>query len=153
MKRIPIVTNFKRPIYRYTGKTGPRTLRGPRIQNPMRTQDPMGTQEPMRTQDPMGTQDHMRTQNLIRTKTLWGPRTLRGLRTLWIPRILWRPRAVWGLIIFWWPTNNPETYKLAEVSWFPYHVFNLVEFTIKGRFIYHCWMQINLTFFVKLKIC
>ena len=111
----------------HTEKTGPRTLRGPKTQDPMRSQDPMKTQDSMRTQDPRG------------FRNLWGPRNLRG------------PRNLWGLKILWWPRKDPGTYKLAKVFWFPYHVFNLVEFTIKGRFIYHCWKQ-N-AFFVKLKIC
>ena len=106
-------------------KTGPRTLRTPSIQDPMRTQDTMRTQDVMRTQDPT------RTQNSMGTKTLWGPRTLRGLRTLWVPTILWGPRVLREFIILWWPTKDPEAYKL--VSWFPHHVFHLVEFTTTGR--------------------
>ena len=69
------------------------------------------------------------------------------------PRTLRGPKTLWGLRILWGPTKDPVTYKLAKVSWFPYHVFNMVEFTIKGRFIYYCWMQVNLKRFVKLKIC
>ena len=134
----------------HTGKMGPRTQDSMRTQNPIRTQDPtrtqdsmktndlMRTQEPMRTQDPKRTQGPRRTQKPIRTMTLWRPRTLGGLRTLW------GPRTLWGCRILWWPRKDPGTYKLAKVSWFPHHVFNLAEFTSKGRFIYHCWMQINL---------
>ena len=77
-----------------------------------------GTQNPMRTQDPG------RTHNPVRIRTLW---------RLWI---------------HWWPRKDPGAYKLAKVSWFPHHVFNLVEFTVKGRFICHCWMQIYLKFFM-----
>ena len=77
-----------------------------------------GTQNPMRTQDPG------RTHNPVRIRTLWG---------LWI---------------HWWPREDPGAYKPAKVSWFPHHVFNLVEFTVKGRFICHCWMQIYLKFFM-----
>ena len=77
-----------------------------------------GTQNPMRTQDPG------RTHNPVRIRTLW---------RLWI---------------HWWPRKDPGAYKLAKVSWFPHNVFNLVEFTVKGRFICHCWMQIYLKFFM-----
>ena len=109
-----------------------------RTQSPMRTQDPMRTQNPTRTQDlrririPRRTHNPMRTQNPMRTRTLGGPRSLSGPG----------PKTLWGFRILWWPRKDPGTYKLAKVSWFPHHVFNLVEITI--RFIYHCWMQINL---------
>ena len=95
------------------------------------------------------TQGSRRTQDPIRTRVLWGPRTLGAPR--W-HRTPWGPRTLWGLIILWWSRKDPRTYKLIKVSWFPHQLFNLVEFTIKGRFIYHCWMQINLTFFVKLAL-
>ena len=143
----------------HTGKTGHKTLREPRPQDPMRTQDLSRTQNPMRTQNFIKTQDPRRTQDLRRTqnpkwiRNLWGLRALGGLRTLWEPRILWGPRILWEFQILLWPRKHPGTYKLAKVSWFPHHVLNLVEFRIKGRFIYYCWMQINLTYFVKLKIC
>ena len=71
-------------------------------------------------------------------RTLYGPRTLEGLRTLW------GPKTLWGFRILWWPRKDAGTYKLAKVSWLPNVLFNLVEFTIKGRFIWHCWMQIHL---------
>ena len=76
--------------------------------------------------------------------TLWGLRTLGGPRTPGWLKTLWGPRTLWGFRILWWSRKDPGTYELAKVSWFPHHVFNLVEFTIKGRFIYHCWMHINL---------
>ena len=117
----------------HTGKAGHKTLTEPR------------TQDPMRTQDPVRTQDLRRTQNPKWIRNLWGLRALGGLRTLWEPRILWGPRILWEFQILLWPRKHPRTYKLAKVSWFPHHVLNLVEFRIKGRFIYHCWMQINLT--------
>ena len=91
--------------------------------------------------------------------TLWGHRTLGGSRMLRGPRFLGGSRTLGGhrtlrgYRILWWPRKDAGTYKLAKVSWFPHHVFNLVEFKIKGRFICHCLMQINLTFFVKLKVC
>ena len=69
-----------------------------------------------------------------------------GPRTLWRRRTLGGSRTLWGFRILWWPRKDPGTYYLAKVSWFPHHVFNLVENTIKGRFIYHCWMQINLAY-------
>ena len=56
---------------------------------------------------------------------------------------LMRTQDPMRLRILWWP----------RISRFPHRVFNLVEFVIKGKFIYHCWMQINLSFFTKLKIC
>ena len=123
-KKILKMSNYELVLstfFWHTGKTGPRTLWEPMTLGGPRT---FGG-----SQDPRSAQDSRRTQNSIRTKTLWGPKTLRGLRTLWVPRILWRPRDPWGLIILWWPMKDP----LAKVSWFPHHVFNLVEFTIKGR--------------------
>ena len=63
-------------------------------------------------------------------RTLWGPGDLGGLRTLW------EPRTLWGFRILCWPRKHLWTYKLAKVSWFPQHAFNLVDFTIKGRFIH-----------------
>ena len=140
--------------YRKNGTQDPERTQDPvRTEDLMWTQDPMRTQNPMRTQDPRKTKDCKgmqdpiraqelkRTQNPIRTRTLWGPRTLGGLSALWVCRTLW------------WPRKKAGTYKLAKVSWFPHHVFNLVKFEIKGWFSFNCWMQINLTFFVKLKIC
>ena len=99
---------------------------GPRTLRGPRTQDPMKTQDPMRTQDLMRTQDPIRTQDTSRTQE--STRTRNPMRT-----------------------QDPGNYKLAKVSWFPHHLFNLVEFTIKDRFIYHCWMQINLKNFCKTK--
>ena len=63
-------------------------------------------------------------------RTLWGPGDLGGLRTLW------EPRTLWGFRILCWPRKHLWPYKLAKVSWFPQHAFNLVDFTIKGRFIH-----------------
>ena len=86
-------------------------------------------------------------RTLLRHSTLWGS------RTLWRPRTLWGPTTLWGLRILWWSRKDPGTYKLTKGSWFSHHVFNLVKLTVKGRFIYHCWMQINLKYTnVDLKI-
>ena len=96
-------------------------------------------------------------RTLCEPRILGGPRTLRVLRTLGRPRALRGSRTLSGP----GPYENPGHYEnsgpyedpkffddpwktQAKVSWFPHHVFNLVEFTIKGRFIYHCWMHINL---------
>ena len=37
----------------------------------------------------------------------------------------------------YWKRGTQE----PERTWFPHHVFNLVEFTNKDRFVYHCWMN------------
>ena len=115
-------------LYIINDKTlrGPMTLEGPGpYKDPGPYEDPesCSDQDPTRTQDPIGTQNPIRIQDPRPTQAFWGPRTLRGFR------------------IFWWPRKDPETYKLTKVSWFPHRVFNLVEFTIKSRFVYYCWMQ------------
>ena len=136
MKRIPIVTSFKRPIYRYTGKTGPRTLRGATtLWGPRNLSGPR-------------TLGGRRTLGGFRT--VRGPRTLRALRTLWIPRILWRPKTLWGLIIFWWPTKDPETYKLEMcLIWWNLQLkaertaVNTYYFSSCENRCYNCYIQLT----------
>ena len=136
---------------------GPKTLRGPRTLEWPRTLRGPKTLGGYRTLGRPRALREPRTLGGLRTlggpKTLEGYRTLRRPRTLGRFRYLWGPRTLWVLRIIWWPRKDPGTYKLAKVSWFPNQVFNLVEFTNKGSFNYHCWMQINLTFFVKLQTC
>ena len=81
-----------------------------RTQNPNEDPELDKDQDPMRTHDPKRTQGLMSTQDLMRTQ---GPMSIyNSLMTHERPRNL---------------------YKLAKVSLFRHHVFNLVEFTIKGR--------------------
>ena len=86
-----------------------------------------------------------------RPRTLRGPRTLAESRTLCGPRALWGLRTLWGLRILWWPRKDLGTYKLAKFCWFPHHVFNLVELTIKDQFIYSLLNTNKLKTFCKTK--
>ena len=111
----------KKPGYRENETQDPM-----RTQEPMRTQDSMRTQDPRRTQDLRRTQDPMRTQELMRTqdsrRVQDSRRTQNSIRT----KTLWGPRALRRLIILWWPTKDPETYKLAKGFWFPQR-FGILE--------------------------
>ena len=128
--------NMKHMFFRHTGKTGPSTLWGPRtLWGPSTLWAPRTLWGPWTLWGP---------RISWAPRILWGPGTIGGSRTLWEPRTLrrlrafWGPRTPWGFRFLWRPRKDPRT-------WFPHHVFSLVEFTIHSRFTYHCWMQIKLT--------
>ena len=51
------------------------------------------------------------------------------------------------------PINNVQFHGFLShfTIYFPHYVCDLVEIAIEGRFIYHCSIQINSTFFCKTK--